>query len=134
MFDNFPNFYWIKTYINDQLISDPNFINLSVDAAQGAGSDGLAFIPPIRTGITTFPNIFQKGERVRVEIHGISFETYNFIVQAQSQITNGGLFATPPYNVVTNIVNEDGSTNVENQAVGWFSVATVLGLEEVVGE
>lgn len=128
---NFPNAYWIKTYINDTLISDPNFINLSLDAGQGQITDGSPFIPPIRTGITTFPNIFQRGERVKVEIHGISFETYQFITQAQSQITNGGLFATPPYNVVTNIENTSGSEAVEDQAVGWFSVATVKSLEEV---
>lgn len=126
-----PNAYWIKTYINDTLISDPNFINLSLDAGQGPISDGFAFIPPIRTGITTFPNIFQKDERVKVEIHGISLETYEFITQAQTQITNGGLFATPPFNVITNFRNISGSEKVADQPVGWFSVATVSSLEAV---
>jgi len=124
-----PNFYWIKAYQNDVFLSDPNFINLAFDAAQGEGADGLTFIPPIRTGITTFPDIYKKGDKVRVEIHAISFETYNFIFQAQSQITNGGLFATPPFNVITNIENVSGSDAVEDQAVGWFSVATVSSLE-----
>ncbi|MGB0430645.1 MAG: DUF4249 family protein [Bacteroidia bacterium] len=126
-----PNAYWIKTFVDDTLISDPNFINLSLDAGQGPISDGSAFIPPIRTGITTFPNIFQKDEKVRVEIHGISLETYEFITQAQSQITNGGLFATPPFNVISNIKNTSGSEAVEDQPVGWFSVATVSSLEAV---
>ncbi|MBI1184744.1 DUF4249 family protein [bacterium] len=126
-----PNFYWIKTYVNDTFISDPNFLNVSYDAAQGQGSDGLTFIPPIRRGITTFPNIFQKGDKVRVEILGITYETYNFLLEAQSQITNGGLFATPPYNVVTNITNDSGTDKVADQAVGWFSVATISSLEAV---
>lgn len=126
-----PNFYWIQTYVNDTVISDPNFINVAWDAAQGEGADGLTFIPPIRTGINTFPDIFQKGDKVRVEVHGISFETYQFIFQAQSQITNGGLFATPPFNVVTNIVNANGSDKAEDKAVGWFSVATVSSGEAV---
>lgn len=126
-----PNFYWIQTYKNDTFISDPNFINVAFDAAQGEGADGLTFIPPIRTGINTFPNIFEKDDNVRVEIHGISFETYQFIFQAQSQITNGGLFATPPYNVVTNIENVNGSDEAKDKAVGWFSVATVSSREAV---
>ncbi|MFY0674138.1 MAG: DUF4249 domain-containing protein [Bacteroidia bacterium] len=125
------NAYWIKTYIDDTLISDPGFINLSLDAGQGPISDGSPFIPPVRTGITTFPNIFQKEERVKVEIHGISLETYEFITQAQTQITNGGLFATPPFNVITNFSNASGSENVADQPVGWFSVATVSSLEAV---
>jgi hypothetical protein len=126
-----PNAYWIKTFVNDTLVNDPNFINLSLDAGQGPISDGSPFIPPVRTGITTFPNIFQRNETVRVEIHGISLETYEFITQAQSQITNGGLFATPPFNVVTNFSNANGSGEVGDQPVGWFSVATVSSLEAV---
>ncbi|MEY2914410.1 MAG: hypothetical protein RLZZ184_3719, partial [Cyanobacteriota bacterium] len=44
-------------------------------------------------------------------------ETYAFFLQAQAQISNGGLFATTPENVKTNIITpEDAPT----KAIGWF--------------
>ena len=127
------NFYWIKAFRNDTFLSDPNFLNIAQNAIQeGDAGDGLQFIPPIAQGITTFPDIYQKGDRVRVELHSISPGTYFFLSEARTQITNGGLFAEPPYNVRTNIVNVNGSEEVSEKAVGWFSTSMVSSIEGVV--
>lgn len=129
------NFYWIKAFRNDTFLSDPNFLNTAQNAIQeGDAGDGLQFIPPIAQGITTFPDIYQKDDKVRVELHSISIGTYLFLAEARTQITNGGLFAEPPYNVRTNIENVNGSTESKEQAVGWFSTSMVSSIEGKVGD
>lgn len=128
------NFYWIKAFRNDTFLSDPNFLNIAQDAIQeGDAGDGLQFIPPIAQGITTFPDIYQLDDEVRVELHSITPGTYAFLSEARTQITNGGLFAEPPYNVRTNIVNTSGSEALEDQPVGWFSTSMVSSIEGQVG-
>lgn len=113
--------YWFKVYRNDTLLNRPSNINLAYDAAFGPGSDNLQFIPPIIFGLT--PRYYQPGEKARVEIHSISPLTYQWLLEAQSQMTNGGLFATPPFNVRSNIVNS--STDKTKTAVGWFDISAV---------
>src|SRR5437870_13619793 len=92
-------------------------INLAVDAAYSNGADGFLFIPPIAEGITPFGDLFAKGDVCRVEIHSISKETYNFLIQVQTQTTNSGLFATTPENIKTNLVTPEGA---KTKAIGWF--------------
>ena len=50
--------YWIKTFKNGQFLNKPQEINITYDAAFGPGgqSDGILFIPPIRTGINRLPD------------------------------------------------------------------------------
>ncbi len=50
-------------------------------------------------------------------------ETYFFIQEMQVQMVNGGLFATPPSNVKTNIRNTN--PNATTKAVGWFNIGAV---------
>jgi hypothetical protein len=50
-------------------------------------------------------------------------ETNNFLIQAVAQIQNGGLFATTPENVRTNIITP---SDAKTKAVGWFNMATVI--------
>ena len=120
--DAVPDYYWIKTYRNDTLFSSSSDINLNIDGTGGeittASVDSLEFTPP--STLLGFKK-YRRNDRCSVEIHSIMKDTYNFFVQAQAQINNGGLFATTPENVKTNLSSPQGKT----KAVGWFSVSSV---------
>lgn len=117
------DYYWIKTIRNDTLLFGPSDINISIDGTNGPvnipGLDSTDFTPPIVfLGFTRF----YKGASCEVQIHSISKEAYFFFVQAQAQISNGGLFATTPENVKTNIITPADATT---KAIGWFNMAAV---------
>jgi hypothetical protein len=118
------NFYWIRTYKNGVYYSNPVNINLSQDGAfAGGGSDGFLFILPIREAITPSDKPLVVGDSVSVELYAINPETYFYLNEVVQQTTNGGLFATPPANVSTNIKNVNSSSSTK--AVGWFNVGAV---------
>jgi hypothetical protein len=120
--------YWFKTFKNDKFYNDPGDINLAYDAAFGPGSDNVAFIPPIIFSLS--PERFQIGEKVRIECWSIGLPTFYFLSLAQIQMTNEGLFATPPTNVPTNITNKNKESKVK--AVGWFTAASVSRITQEV--
>jgi hypothetical protein len=116
--DNDPDYYWIKVYGKNI----PADINICIDGTNGvvknAPRDTMPFGPPATLmGLKKYT----KDEPGSVEIYSITHETYEFFVQAASQITNGGLFAKTPENLKTNIVSPAGAT----KAVGWFSMSSV---------
>ena len=115
--DNNPDYYWIKAS------TDGTYINLCVDGSAGivrdAPADSMYFIPPYSLlGYGTYP----PGNICFVSICAITKGIYNFLLQAQAQMSNGGMFATTPENVKTNFVSPEGA---KKKAVGWFSVANV---------
>ena len=120
--------YWFKSYKNDTLYSKPSQINLAYDAAFGPGSDSVAFIPPIVFNLT--PRRLNLNDIVRIECWSIGLPAYYFLTLAQIQMTNEGLFATPPTNVPTNITNKNKDSKVK--AVGWFGAASVSRITQVV--
>ncbi len=128
--DNNPDYYWIKTFRNDTLFNGSADINVCID-----GTGGIVTDAPNNTVEFTPPAIFlgfkqyKKLDICKVEIHSTSRETYFFFVQALGQITNGGLFATTPENVKTNITTPSGA---KTKAVGWFNMATVAVQTKVV--
>ena len=124
------DYYWIKSYRNGVFFNKGVDINISVNAAYGAGADGFPFITPIAEAITPFGEVFNKFDVCRVEIHSINLDTYNFLSQVFTQTTNSGLFATSPENVKTNIKNV---TDSKTKVVGWFCVSAV-GFKEVVAQ
>jgi hypothetical protein len=117
-----PDYYWIKSFRNDVLFNKGSQINISIDAANGAGADGLIFTPPIAYAITPFGEVFNQNDVCKVEIHSISKECYYFLYQVITQTTNSGLFATTPENVRTNIITP---ADAKTKAVGWFNMASV---------
>ena len=124
------DYYWIKTFRNDTLFSGSGDINISIDGTNGPVSDvpvdSTDFTPPITfLGFKTY----QFGNTCKVEIHSLTHDAYFFFVQASAQINNGGLFATTPENVKTNIVTPEG---VKTKAVGWFNMASVVTKTKVV--
>ena len=126
------DYYWIRTYRNGVFNNRPSGILTAQNAAFGNG-DGLYFIVPYRQGINDFGSPYQQGEVVKVEVYGINEASFDFLNQAQSQMINGGLFATPPYNVKSNIRNIDPSvTETSRIPVGWFEVAASNSLQIII--
>lgn len=117
------DYYLVKTFRNDTLLFGPSDINIAIDGTQGPVNstefDSTLFTPPV-----SYLNFtaFNSGNKCEAQVHSISKETYYFFVQAASQINNGGLFATTPENVKTNIVTPPGA---RFRAVGWFNTASV---------
>lgn len=117
------DYYWIKTFRNDTLFDGSSDINICIDGTGGAvantGTDSMYFTPPATyLGFKSY----QRGNTCKVEVHSIAHDTYFFFVQAQAQINNGGLFATTPENVKTNIITP---SDAKTKAVGWFNMASV---------
>lgn len=132
--------YWIKTFKNNVFLNRPEEINLAFDGGfdQGAESDGLIFIPPIRELVNPVPDSTEVADKIspwatgdacRVEIHSISNSTFAFMELVRDQLLNGqnGIFAEPLANSPSNIVASDGST-----VLGAFNVAKVTSKELII--
>ena len=130
--DAVSDYYWVKTFRNDTLFSDPADLITSIDGTDGSvsptGVDSMYFTPT-----TTFlgSKRYQGSDKCKVEIHSITKASRDFLQQAAAQISNGGLFATTPENVRTNFVSTDKAAV---KTVGWFNMATVAEKAIVVGD
>ena len=142
------DFYWIKAYKNGAFLSKPSEINISADGAfsPGGAIDGSNFISPIRTAINRVPDFVEDSpdnadvpplelnDEVRVEIHGITSETYFFFLELRDQtLRDGGvgeLFASPISNVYTNIISSDP----DRPAIGFFGTAGVTSATAIAGQ
>lgn len=114
--------YRFKIYRNDTLLSKPENLIFSEDRYL----DGNYI-----QDVTMNGDPFQKGDKIRVENWSITEDAYQFYVELQLQIQNGGLFANPPANVPTNIVNKNAGGK---KAVGWFGGAGVSSAEVTIPE
>jgi hypothetical protein len=115
------DYYWIRTYRNDQLEYNVGEM-LSVDGSfddEGI-TDGFAFIPPFRDGITSGEKPYQKGDHVKVLIRSVSQRSYDFLDMAVSQLYNQGMFAEVLQNIPGNISNKQAGTT---KIYGWFGMA-----------
>jgi hypothetical protein len=134
--------YWIKAFKNGVLLNKPGEINFAFDAgfSPGGQTDGVVFITPIRRGINSRDedtsagatgnlSPFTDNDSINVQIHSITYESFNYFNQLTLQTDRPGgfseLFSRPLSNVSTNItnVNPNGS-----KAVGFFNVAAVSSL------
>ena len=138
--------YWIKTYKNGAFLNKAQEMNLTYDAAFGPGgnSDGILFIPPIRTGINRLPDTgddaidtdsfppYEIGDNIRVEIHSLTQEAFFYLFQIREQMTqaDNGLFATPITNVPSNIIPQ--TADAKEDPVGFFCVSLVSEIERDV--
>lgn len=128
--------YWIKTFANGAYLDKATELNIAYDAGfdSGTGVDGIVFITPIRERINrldsdglTFP--YEVDDEIRVELHSMSIEAFNFMEIVRDQINNSqnGIFALPLANARTNISSDDGSA-----VLGFFNVAAVSVAQKVV--
>lgn len=128
------NYYWLKTFRNDTFFSTINKLNISQDMGNNSnGQDSGLFIYPIRfSNLNEFLRPYRDGEKVRVEIHSISRFAYFWFQLVINQSNNGGLFATPPVNIQSNLfmLNKNSKRGV----AGFFNIAAVSGIEMIVKE
>ena len=123
--------YWIKSAKNSKFFNKAEDIILAYDAGFGIGAatDGLRFILPIRRAITQ--EFFAEKDTVKVEIHSITLENFYFLSQVRQEAGNAGIFATPPANIPTNIINRNANGR---KAVGFFGGSAVSFFQTIVSK
>lgn len=128
------NFYWVKTFRNDTFLNDIRNLNISQDMGNNSnGQDGGLFIYPIRfSGLNQFLRPYREGEKVRIEVHSITLETFFWFNLIVNERNNGGLFATPPVNIQSNIIPLN--KNMERGIAGFFCISDVRSAEIRVKE
>ncbi len=99
------DFYWIKTFRNDSFSNSINQLNISADMGNTSnGQDGKLFIYPVRYNqVNDFLRSYKTGETVRLEIHSINAVVFGWFNLVINENRNGGLFATPPANIFSNV-------------------------------
>ncbi len=136
-FDGLGDSYWIKSFINDQYLNRPFEINIAYDAGFDSGGelDGFVFIYPIRdlineTGDDGIPIQWEVGDKIKVEIHSISNDAFNFLEIMRDQLLNryNTIFAEPLANTVGNIKAVDSDETV----LGVFNVSAVSSVEQII--
>lgn len=127
------DYYWIRTYRNGVFLNNPSKINISYDAGfEQAFSDSQEFLFPISImGTNDFEKSYQIGEKVKIEILGISGDFHLYLGMAQQQMQNGGMFAPPPVNVRTNFKQNDPNAM---PVVGFFNVCELHSIEVEIKE
>ena len=129
------DFYRIKYYRNGVLQNKAGDIITSQDGVFGGGgnssvADGLTFIVPIRRSINP-DSLYALKDVVKVEVQSLTGEASDFWEALRTQVTNGGLFATPPANVPTNIINANPNGR---PATGFFITAAISSRTASVSE
>ena len=119
--------YLIKSYKNGKVLGDVGNFSLAYDASfdKGSGADGFQFISFIRRSIAY--ELFKENDLLKVELISITEDHFNFWLRAQGQIRNGGLFATPPAYITTNVFNINKSST--KKAAGWFAAVGLSTFE-----
>jgi Domain of unknown function (DUF4249) len=123
--------YWIKSYRNGKYYNKAENITTAFDGAfsPGANSDGLIFIQPIRQSVVPQLEFALEKDTVKVELYSVSLAGYYFLNQVRIESTNGGLFATPPSNIFTNIENKNPNGR---KALGLFGAAGVSTFQTII--
>jgi hypothetical protein len=114
------DYTWVRTYRNGTLNHHVGEM-LAADGSFGGDegiSDGFAFIPPFRDGITSDAHPYEKGDVVKVLLRSLSKPSHQFIEQTIEQLTSGGLFAKVLMNVPANVKNL--SSGSSTKIYGWF--------------
>ena len=117
------DYYQVKYLRNGVLQNRVRDIITLKDASfsGSADTDGFVFIRPFRQSINP-DSLYALNDVVEVQILSITPEAYAFWQQFARQITNGGLFATPPANVPTNIINANPNGRT---ATGFFTASAI---------
>ncbi len=127
------DYYRIRFFRNGALQNKPGNIITTQDGGFRSASpvtDGLTFIAPIRQSINP-DSLFAMNDVVTVEVQSLSLAAFDFWDELRNQITNGGLFATPPVNVPTNVIN---TKTGGRKATGFFITSAVRSRTATVAE
>ncbi|MFD2573722.1 DUF4249 domain-containing protein [Spirosoma soli] len=117
------DYYRVRYFRNGTLQNKARDIITLKDASfpGSADTDGLVFIRPFRQSVNP-DSLYNLNDSLKVEIQSLTGEAFEFWQQLSNQITNGGLFATPPANVPTNIINSNPNGR---KATGFFTAAAI---------
>jgi Domain of unknown function (DUF4249) len=110
-----------KIYQNDKLLNEPT----SLAYVEDRYNDGSK----VTNVVAGRPKKFNKGDKATITLLSLTPDAYQFLKELEAQTNNGGLFANPPANVRTNIVN---TTAGGKKAVGYFFGSAVRSKSAVV--
>lgn len=115
------DYYRFKIYRNDTLMNRPEDLLVRSDEfVEGSYING----PEMNN------DPFKPGDKVRVENCSLTQDNYYFYNELFTQVNNGGIFANPPANVRTNIVNVNASS--KKKAVGYFGGMAIRSKEMII--
>jgi Domain of unknown function (DUF4249) len=107
--------YWVKAYRNDTLFNKPNQIITVYDASFSAA---------------VTPSLYKATDKVKVEIFSIPVEAFYFLQLVVATSQTGGIFATAPSNIPTNIQNLNEKS--KKKVLGFFAVSAVSSLTTTI--
>ncbi len=131
LFGPITDYYWFRVKRNGRYVETQ--INVSANGGGGDGSttDTINFIPPVSIFSNNPKNdSWQIGDAARVEMWSVNKTVFDFWTGIETESNNGGLFATIPENIITNIKKTKSAT--EYTPVGCFSISQVNVIEGVV--
>lgn len=111
------DYYRFKIFQNDTLLDKPENLLFAEDKLVDGNYIGELQMNDVG---------FRKGDKIRGETWTITEDAYQYYVELELQISNGGLFSNPPANVRTNVRNKNPKGR---KAVGWFGGAGVSSRE-----
>ena len=106
------NYFRFKVYENDSLYNDRSDLLIQDDE----------FLPDTLSNIR-FSYPFTLGDTVKIEMHTLNREMYQYYLELVTLLYNdGGLFSPPPQNPVSNIRN---LSEPDRPPLGYFQVASI---------
>jgi hypothetical protein len=125
------DYYWFRVKRNGKYIESQFNVAANAGGGDGTATDGINFIPPVSIFSNNPKNdSWQLGDAVRVEMWSVEKIVFDFWNGVETESNNGGLFATVPENIVTNIKKTKSAT--EYSPVGCFSISQVDIIEGIV--
>ena len=123
------DYYWQKMYKNGVFYHQPRQLNTYQDIGALNSDGGLLFFSVSFFQIIPESDPIHRNDTCMVKILSVNKDTYNFLIQLQTQLTNAqsGLFAVTPQNVKTNIKQTSGTL----PAIGWFNTGLVKSKSRV---
>ncbi|MBC7923470.1 MAG: DUF4249 domain-containing protein [Ferruginibacter sp.] len=115
------DYYRFKIYRNDTLLNKPSDLLVRSDEFVEGNYIG---------GIEMHEDPFKVEDKIRVENCAITSDYYFFLNELYIQTNNGGMFANPPANLRTNIVNVNPAST--RKAVGYFGGMGIRTKEIVI--
>ncbi len=112
--------YLFRIYRNGKQYNNPNQIYFASDELVDGNYIG---------NVDLTPEVFEQGDTIMVELYTMNKDQYYFFVELARQVNNGGIFASPPANVRTNIYN---NTTQGKKAVGYFSANAMNRATEII--
>ena len=116
------DYYRFLLTVNDKLLNQPGDVWQITSDELVDGNYISAWDP--------YGKALKKGEKFKIQGLSLTQDAYYFFNEMATQVNNGGLFANPPANVRTNIINTN--PNSKKKAVGYFGASSVSEKEVVI--